>query len=227
MGPKHRIGIMKNANELLSAFRANANQEQAKGMEKYMKNRFTFLGLNAPTRKELQKPFFASIKKSNNGLEMVQEFWDQPEREFHYAAIGLLDSSSKEWPEDTILLIEAMIVSNSWWDSVDPLSITAGNYFLKFPDKKPPFINEWIESKNFWLNRAAIIHQLQYKNQTDTDLLARAIEPHTASKEFFIRKAIGWALRQYARTDSAWVKEFVKTHALSPLSVREALKHLK
>ena len=227
MGSQHRIGIMKYAQELIANFKQNQNPQQAVGMEKYMKNRFTFLGLNAPLRKELQKPFFNEIKNTNQALEIVQELWDQPEREFHYAAIALLDLAKKQWDEETILLIEAMIVSNSWWDSVDPLSVIAGNYFLKFPNQKQTFINEWIQSNNFWLNRAAIIHQLQYRAKTDTDLLLRAIEPHTTSKEFFIRKAIGWALRQYARTNRNWVKEFVETHELSPLSVREALKHIK
>lgn len=227
MGSQHRIGIMKYAQELIANFKQNQNPQQAVGMEKYMKNRFTFLGLNAPLRKELQKPFFNEIKNTNQALEIVQELWDQPEREFHYAAIALLDLAKKQWDEETTLLIEAMIVSNSWWDSVDPLSVIAGNYFLKFPNQKQTFINEWIQSNNFWLNRAAIIHQLPYKAKTDTDLLTRAIEPHTTSKEFFIRKAIGWALRQYARTNRNWVKEFVETHELSPLSVREALKHIK
>lgn len=218
---------MKNAQELIATFKQNRNPKQAVGMEKYMKNRFTFLGLNAPLRKELQKPIFAEINKSSTGLEIVQELWNQPEREFHYAAIALLEVSKKHWDAEIILLIEAMIVSNSWWDSVDPLSVIAGEYFLKFPSQKQTFINEWIQSNNFWLNRAAIIHQLPYKAKTDTDLLTRAIEPHTTSKEFYIKKAIGWALRQYARTDRFWVKEFVEAHELSPLSVREALKHIK
>ena len=119
------------------------------------------------------------------------------------------------------------MISNSWWDSVDTIAVKlVGAYFAEYPEEREKWIRKWIKSDNIWLNRTAIIFQLSYKNQLDIPFLVRAILPHTNSKEFFIQKAIGWAIRQYTKTNPKWVKDFVKSNTLKPLSKREAFKYL-
>lgn len=123
---------------------------------------------------------------------------------------------------------EWMIQQNSWWDSVDTIaSRLAGEYFKKFPQQKEAIVLGWSNHENMWLNRTAILFQLSYKSETDEDLLFQVIKQHLHSGEFFIQKAIGWALRQYAYTQPESVKQFVAANELKPLSKREALKHLK
>ena len=125
-----------------------------------------------------------------------------------------------------IELFEELIVNKSWWDTVDYIASTlVGYYFEKWPKHKNKKAKQWARDKNLWLNRTAIIFQLKYKENTDLDLLFETILLHVHSKEFFLQKAIGWALRQYAYTDMLQVKKFVATQDLKPLSIREALKH--
>ena len=123
--------------------------------------------------------------------------------------------------------MEWMITNHSWWDSVDSTnSHVIGKFFLQFPEYIKPTTSKWNKSSNKWLQRMSILFQLMYKDKTDTTLLAKYIENCALEEDFFIRKAIGWALRAYAYTDAKWVKEFIKTHPhLSNLSKREALKH--
>jgi 3-methyladenine DNA glycosylase AlkD len=124
--------------------------------------------------------------------------------------------------------MQAMIVDKSWWDTVDLIaSNLAGMWLLdRTAAQRKQIALQWAKDKHLWLNRTAIIFQLKYKTQTDTTLMFRIMEMHAGSKEFFIQKAIGWALRQYARTDAATVRAFVQAVPLKPLSVREALKHI-
>jgi 3-methyladenine DNA glycosylase AlkD len=120
-----------------------------------------------------------------------------------------------------------MIVTKSWWDTVDTVSGGAlGVHFRRFPEVREKYLPSWRASENFWLRRAAILFQLNYKKETDFALLAAIIRENLGSKEFFINKAIGWALRQYARVDPQAVREFVNSTSLHPLSRREAMKHL-
>ncbi len=120
-----------------------------------------------------------------------------------------------------------MITHNSWWDSVDSTnSFVIGKYFLQFPEAIEPVTSKWNQSSNKWLQRMSILFQLIYKEKTNTTLLTEYIENTQLEEDFFIRKAIGWALRSYANTDAKWVIQFVKAHPqLSNLSKREALKH--
>ncbi|HMP98599.1 MAG TPA: DNA alkylation repair protein, partial [Cyclobacteriaceae bacterium] len=119
-------------------------------------------------------------------------------------------------------------LQKSWWDTVDLIAAKmAGNYFRIYPEQKNKYIKKWRNSKNIWLIRSAILFQLKYKTETDFNLLSDIILQHQDSNEFFIQKAIGWVLREYAYTDAAKVKKLVQTHKLKPLSMREALKHLK
>jgi 3-methyladenine DNA glycosylase AlkD len=215
---------------LKTMFEQNANPSQAAPMKKYMRDQFEYLGIKSPQFKELMKDFLAT-----NGLppvdeldNIVRDLWSLPEREFQYIATSLLGRCEKQLPAGFIKTIEYMIVTKSWWDTVDTISGGAlGVHFKRFPDVKEKYLARWRKSDNFWLRRACILFQLNYKKETDFDLLCEIIRENLDSKEFFINKAIGWALRQYARVDPKAVKKFVKSTPLHPLSRREAMKHLE
>ena len=215
--------------QLREVFAQNAHPEKALGMAKYMKNLFPFVGINSPERKnmvvELRKDF-----KPKNAQELknwISLLWEMTEREFQYVGMDYLKRDVKLLEIEDIAYFEFLITTKSWWDSIDLIS---GNYLGKFLIKYPELFEETVvrfsKSENMWLNRAAIICQLSYRERTNTDLLERAIVPHLESKEFFHLKAIGWALRQYGKTNPQWVKDFVASHSLKPLSRREALRLL-
>ncbi|MCZ8512686.1 DNA alkylation repair protein [Paenibacillus filicis] len=212
---------------LESWMREHANMEQAGPMEAYMRGQFPFLGIKSPERKELTRAF---IKEhgvpQGEALEMVvRALWRLPEREFQYVAMTLLEKRRKETDPSRIELLEELILAKSWWDTVDWLaSHGVGAHLASFPEQIPGCVECWMASWNLWLQRTAILFQLGYKRRTDTKLLFRLISECADSKEFFIRKAIGWALREYSKTDENAVRAFVAEQPLSPLSVREALK---
>ena len=209
-------------------FEEKRNPEQAIKNKAYMKNHFDFIGIWTADRRELTKLLLRSNPLPD--LETVNKtvllLWQMDEREYHYAGIQTLAYYHKLWQQNTIELIEYCLVNHSWWDSVDGLnSDCVGKYFDKFP-ASIQIAGRWNESDNIWLQRSSIIFQKAYKEKTNRELLAKHILQVADSKEFFVRKAIGWALREYAKVNSGWVLEFVGNHALSPLSKREALKHL-
>ncbi len=203
--------------------------EKAFPMAAYMKNRFAFLGIQKPKRHELTREF-RKVAKSWDApklRETVDVLWAQDEREFVYLAIELLRSTSVLEATD-LPWLKNLIVTHSWWDSVDALAPDViGPLVLRFPELGEE-VESWGTDPNFWLRRAAIIHQLGFKSRTDEARLFRLCLQNAGEKEFFLRKGIGWALRQYARTNPLAVKMFVEenTESLSPLSRREALKRL-
>jgi 3-methyladenine DNA glycosylase AlkD len=215
---------------LKSLFNNASNAEKAGKMSSYMKNQFLYLGIQKPERAALEKAFIkANNKRSYTELkETILTLWNQPEREFQYTAMELM-IKSKIWNHaEAITLFETCVLEKSWWDTVDLLSSRMiGPYFQQFPEQRDVYIERWLNGDNMWLQRTCIIFQLNYKSATDVALLFACITKHMDSKAFFIRKAIGWALRQYARTNSEAVTQFVNSHPLSPLSRREALKHFK
>ena len=215
--------------ELRGLFGSYPDLSKKASMEAYMKNRFVFAGLPNPVRKALQKEFTDYWKQRSEAEVriVVYELWQMPERELRYTAIELLYAIRRKWTQETLEFIEYAIGTDAWWDTVDSLAgKCAGVYFQSFPGFKAQTLERWIASPDFWFNRSAILHQLAYKKQTDTGWLEKSILPHTGSGEFFLQKAIGWALRQYARTDALWVTRFCDRHTLKSLSRREALKHL-
>ena len=134
-------------------------------------------------------------------------------------------STQKQKP--AIKLIEKLILNNSWWDSVDTIAkYILGEYLLEFPLETKKVIERFSNSENMWLNRSAILFQLGYKQKTNADFLFSECLKQSHSNEFFIKKAIGWALREYAKSNPEAVKEFVKTSNLKPLSTKEALKNM-
>ncbi len=214
---------------LKSLFEQNADPAQAAPMKKYMRDQFEYLGIKTPERRELQKQFYKKY-----GLPFVvdlkpilRDLWALPQREYQYAAIGLLGRLAKAIPNEFITTIEYLIVTKSWWDTVDSLAgEIVGVHFHRFPKVREKYVARWRKSDNFWLRRTCLLFQLNYKEETDFDLLCNLIRENLGSREFFINKAIGWALRQYVRTDPQAVKKFVKATPLHPLSRREAMKHL-
>ncbi|MCP8969807.1 DNA alkylation repair protein [Ectobacillus ponti] len=211
-------------------FEQHRNPEKAEPMARYMKNQYLFLGIQTPERKVLLKeclqqygtPGFAELP------QVVRELWDLPEREYPIVALDLLEKHHKQLDSSFLPLLEYIITTKSWWDTVDYIAARlVGLIFAKESACIAAYIPKWMNSGNMWLQRTAILFQLKYKESTDTALLFSLIEQLSGSKEFFIQKAIGWALREYAKTDADAVWQFVQSHDLAPLSKREAIKHIK
>jgi len=211
-------------------FEQNADPVQAAPMKKYMRDQFEYLGIKTPENVALQKEFYKEHGfPSLAELELVlRDLWSLSQREFQYVAVGLLGRANEQIPARFIKTIEYLLITRSWWDTVDSLAGgTVGVHFHRFPDIREKYLARWRASENFWLRRTTILFQLNYKKETDFDLLCEIIGENLNSKEFFINKAIGWSLRQYARVDPQAVTKFVKSTPLHPLSQREAMKHLE
>ena len=151
-------------------------------------------------------------------------------REERYAAVELLLFRRYSiWLEpDRIPMIQELIVTGAWWDYVDAISARGvGAMLAAYPYPVKAVLREWAKDDNIWKRRTAILSQLRAKRATDTKLLADVIRPSIGEIEFFLNKGIGWALREYSKTDPGWVREFVETHSgISALSRREALKYV-
>lgn len=216
--------------QLENAFQENTNTENALPMAKYMKNKFPFYGIKTTERRLLFKTIWKQNQQevSKNARVIASGLYTKEQRELHYCAIEILIKELKgNYKKDDIEFIEKLIVTNSWWDSVDTISkYILGQYLLEFPETIEKTIEKFSNSNNMWLNRSAILFQLGYKKETDFELLKALCTQHQSSTEFFIQKAIGWALREYAKTDSEAVKNFVLVNNLKPLSRKEALKNL-
>ncbi|WP_139489199.1 DNA alkylation repair protein [Brevibacillus dissolubilis] len=210
-------------------FRSHANDVNAGPMRAYMKDHFPFLGIKSPERTALLREFVREhgVPEGDMLSAVVRELWALPEREFQYAALELLEKRVKKLDVSFLPLLEELVVHKSWWDTVDTLAARLVGVFLtKHPEMILPSVDKWLASEHMWLQRTAILFQLKYKEKTDLPLLYRSILHVVDSKEFFLQKAIGWALREYAKTDAQAVIEFVGAHPLAPLSRREALKHV-
>ena len=207
-----------------------SKREIAIPMENYMKNNFSFLGIKTDERRAVFKKNYENhkIEIKNNFRAIGWEIFNKKEREFHQCGIDLMVKEfKKNYILEDIQLIEKFIITNSWWDSVDVVAkYLLGNYLIQFPDETFIVIERFSNSQNRWLNRTAIIFQLSYKEKTNFDLLKSECEKHKESKEFFIQKAIGWALRDYSRFNPIGVKEYVNATNLKPLSSREALRNI-
>jgi 3-methyladenine DNA glycosylase AlkD len=214
---------------ITKAFQSNADTAKAEWSKAYLLNQFGFFGLQTPERRALCKAHYKTypVKNYEELERIVRACFALPEREYQYFGIELFAHHKKSWQSSSIVLMEECILTKSWWDSVDHIaSEWLGPYFKLFPEKIPSVTGKWNRSKNMWLQRSSIMFQKAYKKNTDTVLLSKYMLHHKDSGEFFIRKAIGWALREYSKTDPAWVKQFVKNNKLSALSEREALKRI-
>ncbi len=205
---------------------------KAPQMQAYMKSAMPFRGVPTPARRELMRGLLAAWAPGERPVweATVRMLWDGAEyREERYAAIDVCGHrSARTWQDAAAMpMYEHLIVSGAWWDHVDAVAIHfAGPILRADPDTVTPTIRGWATAGDRWLRRSAIIVQNGAKNATDTDLLAEAIDANLDDGDFFLRKGIGWALREYAKTNPEWVRAFVATRELSPLSRREATKHL-
>ena len=206
-----------------------ANAINAAGAKAYMKNQFEFFGIKTPERRRITNEYMKrmGLQQATDLKDIVTELWGLKERECQYFAIELLNYHQALWKEGIIELIEFCLINKSWWDTVDALSSECtGPYFVLFPQGIKSTTFRWNTSDNIWLQRSSLLFQKNYRNNTDLELLANYIRQLAPSKEFFVKKAIGWVLREYAKTDKEWVLEFVNKHTLSMLSRKEALKHI-
>ena len=215
--------------EFIAAIRAAllplSDPVRAIGMAAYMKNQFPFLGVPTPVRRLAVKGLIRAFR--GDALDAAALLWRQPEREFQYVACDLLRTKEATLSAADLPALESLVVDKSWWDSVDSLAPCIGLLVLRERELVAR-MDALIRADNFWLRRVALLYQLGWKEQTDRVRLFGYCLACAPQSEFFIRKAIGWALRQYARTEPKAVRDFLRLNGavLSPLSVREAGKHL-
>jgi len=216
--------------QLEHEFEQHRNREIALPMENYMKNNFSFLGIKAEMRRAIMKQCYQehTPEIKENFRKICWELFNKNEREYHIVALDLfIKEVKKNYLNEDIYLFEKMIVTHSWWDSVDTISkYLLGQYLIEFPNETEKVIEGFSNSNNMWLNRSAILFQLGYKKKTNYELLFSECVKHAQSKEFFIQKAIGWALREYGSVNPDLVLNFVNNTDLKPLSKKEAIRKL-
>lgn len=218
-----------------TALREVADPEAAEPMRAYMKSAMPFLGAPKPVRTAALKPVFAAHRLDDAGRwrATVLALWDGAEfREERYAAVTLAQLkpyAAFAAQPGTLGLYDHLVVTGAWWDHVDEVAIrSVGPVLRAHPAAATPVVRGWIRDDDRWRRRTAVICQVGSKAATDVDLLAEAVEANVHDTDFFLRKGIGWALREYAKTDPDWVRAFVAAHQadLSPLSRREALRNI-
>jgi 3-methyladenine DNA glycosylase AlkD len=212
---------------------AHADPSAAAEMQRYMKSAMPFRGVAKPARERLLKAAVTAHPLADSAAldAVVRELWDGAEfREERYLTLSLTGHRPyARWLDPSwVPLLRHWIASGSWWDFTDEIaSRRIGPLLRAHPDALRPVVRSWITDPDRWLRRTSVICQLQAADATDIALLTEAIEANLDDRDFFLRKGIGWALRQHARTDPDWVRMFVAEHpGLSPLSRREALRHL-
>lgn len=207
--------------------RAAADPSRAAGQQAYMKSTLPFLGVRVPTARRVAKARGRGIRDGGALRGAARTLWDEAQfREERYAALALLGLRPLRGHADLIPLIAHMVRTGQWWDITDELAHRVAELLDAHPAEAALLVRTWSVDDDMWMRRLAIIGQLGRRERLDFDLLADVIAQNADDPEFFIRKAIGWSLRDAARTRPDWVRAFVATHRLSPLSVREALKHL-
>lgn len=211
-------------NELILLLEDHRNAENQEWMEKYMRNQFSFLGIKTPERRELAKAYLKGLK----ALSMADVFtlYSKPEREYKYIAIGILTKFQKNLSIQDFEEIKALSLIEPWWDTIDSIGpLIYGPMALRDLAVKEK-LRELIYADSIWQRRISILFQLKYKDKMDEDFLAEAILQNADKREFFLDKAIGWVLREYSKTNPGFVREFIRQHKLSTLSVKEGSKYI-
>lgn len=214
--------------QLLQTFYEARNPEQAAQMASYMRNQFPFLGIQTTKRRQLSKDFI-KLSKADKVVDwdLVTELWQLDEREFQYLATDYLREMRKYLTLEDVPKLRHLVISKSWWDTVDSLDRTIGN--ITFPSPKIDAIMlSWSTDDNFWLRRIAIDHQLLRKEKMNVELLEKILVNNLNQTEFFINKAMGWILRDYSKTNPEWVRDFIGRYSdsLSKLTIREGSKYI-
>ena len=221
---------MKFWKPLQAALEFLGDKDIAAQQKAYMRDQFDYYGCKMPTIKSALSEFLKD-NKAISWTELKDQViwtWKQPQREWQMVGMFYLQKMKKLWQDDLVEFAEVLITEKSWWDTVDFL---ASNVVGKFLEKKSELaeekMNQWNQSDDMWKVRTSIIFQLKYKAEVNKEFLAKAILRHEDSTEFFIRKAQGWALRQYSRFNPEWVGEFLEQNQkLSGLTKREGGKFL-
>lgn len=216
---------------LIGEVMAAADSDRASPMAKYMRDQFPFLGVPASVRQPIQRPYFAVAREDPHvDWGFVAQCWALPHREFQYAACDFLFAVRRNLSVDDLPRIKALTSSKQWWDTIDSLTKTVGSIVASEREGGTALeqVLGWARDEDFWIRRLAILHQLGRKHATDTASLETILVANLGSDKFFINKAIGWALRDYSKTDPVWVQRFITEHrgGLAALSVREATKYL-
>ena len=214
--------------DLITDFEENRNELLAESMSKYMKDKFRFLGVRGATRTEIYKKYFPDTRKTKIiDWDFVESCWNKEEREFQYVVVYYLKAMQKFLKREDISRLKYLIVTKSWWDTVDLLAKVIGSLVIRI-EGYDQIMLEWSKDSNIWLKRVAILYQLSLKEKVDKQILERILVGNLGDSEFFINKAIGWALRDYSKYNPEWVREFIKKNKdnMANLSIREASKYI-
>ena len=215
-------------NKLYEEMIQHKNEEQAQKMSKYMLNKFEYIGIKTQERREIFKNFFKKYKNEEKiDWEFVNKCWENKYREFQYVAADYLKNMKDKLTIDDIPKLKQLVLEKSWWDTIDNLDMTIGALALKDSNVNKILL-EWSLDENIWLRRIAIDHQLLRKEKTNAELLEKILKNNLGQAEFFINKAIGWALRDYSKTNPERVKNFIEENKekMAKLSIKEASKYL-
>lgn len=212
---------------ILNEFNNIKDKDKKISMEKYMKNKFEFYGVQSKDRINIEKSYFTKSPKDYLDWDFINFCWNQNEREMQYVGINYLKYKKKFITHEDIKKIEELITCKSWWDSVDNFNQILSHLLVDNKKIKQEMIF-WSKSSNIWLRRSSILSQLKLKEKTDEELLTKVIKNNLDSSEFFINKSIGWALREYSKSNSFFVTQFIYDNKenLSNLSIKEASKYL-
>ena len=209
-------------------FEEQSDEENAIAMSKYLRNLFNFYGIPTPKRKTIYKDFLKEEKKSKKiDWDFLDKCYEDEHREFQYLVSDYLIAMNAFLTYEDIPKIKKYIKSKQWWDTIDFLDRVIGEIGLR-NSRVDDLMLEWSKDDDFWVRRIAINHQLCRKEKTNTELLEKIIVNNFGSNEFFINKAIGWALRDYSKTNPLWVKEFLNKYQdkMDNLSIKEASKYI-
>lgn len=220
------------AAEVRSALTAVADPAKAAPMQAYMKSAMPCLGVQTPQRRAAIRPVAAhwqpeSFAAWEQGVWSVFEGAEHREERYAALDLALLRRFAGYRDARAMPLLRRLAVAGAWWDLVDGASPIARDALAADPAAVAPLLREWARDGDLWVRRVAVISQLQLKSDTDRALLADVLEPNLGRPEFFLRKAVGWALRDFARTDPDWVRTYAESHPeMSALSRREALRRI-
>ena len=219
-------GNMK-VEDIFQGLKEVANPEDAIHMKAYMKDQLEFLGVKTPVRRKLSKVFFKKNSSLAIDWKFIHQAWENPYREMQYVVLDYLQLKQKALTPSDLPKIKKLAQTKPWWDTIDFLCRSVGYISLHYPETKK-IVLDWSRDKDFWLRRIAIEHQLLQKEETDVQLLEQILINNLNQTEFFINKVIGWALRDYSKTNPDWVLEFIEKYKdkLSRLSIKEGSKYL-
>ena len=209
-------------------FHQHGQPDVAQGQMAYMRHQFEYFGLKMPAWTALTKDLMKTqgVPDGADLQELARLCFDDEHREMQYFALECVQKMLKKQAPGFIDFLEELICTKSWWDTVDWIAKLVGIHFRRHPDLIQPVTERWMQSGHLWLQRVCLIFQLMYKEETDAELMFRYIRQVAGSKEFFLQKGAGWALRQYSKTNPEAVRQFLADTKVASLTRREGSKYL-